>query len=460
MDRGNSLRAQGGSLSFVGAFVIGAAVILLCRSLFPRAHAGTLPMGTVLGALAAVAMMVFYGWQACQKPGRGEEISRAGDDLYYLGLLFTLVSLIYTLIALFILGGAGDTAAHTHELIGSFGIALFSTVAGILGRVILHSMREQPDNGRDYNRPDPSPDPPPTSANGDVTTIPFDELDRLARRLRAEMRGAADAFSHYNRMTMLQAENTKRHAERMANQFAEKLRDDTAAAVANTEETYRKWAGRLDLTTDDLERRFGKTVGDLAALVERLGSVADSFTGAAAGAERTQGAVEALGRSVAAVTEDLNRKVGDIVIALETLAIKIKEQQEASDRDFERTRANTEQTQSGLEATGQNLKAAAEALDRLTDHVVRDSEGLARSAGEQRDSIDQYSARVAAFGKQMDDVLAEWTRRAEQMSATLGDTDEAAGAYRTLIEQMGRLSESLATLTAHLETRQGRRWFA
>ena len=455
-----------GNLSFVAVFVIGAALILLCRILFPRAHVGTLPMGTVLGALAAVAVMVFHGRQAWQKSGRGEEISHAGDDLYYLGLLFTLVSLIYTLVVLFILGGVGDTAARTHEMIGSFGIALFSTVAGILGRVILHSRRDWQGEG--------------ASSNGGVITIPFEDLDLLARRLRAEMSGAADAFSHYNRSTLLQAENTKRHAEQIANHFAEKLREDTAAAVANTEENYRKWADRVDSTSHDLERRFGKTVGDLATLVERLGSVADSFRGTTAGAEQTRGALEALGRSIVAVTDGLDRNVGDVVAALETLAVKIGEQQEATAYDLEKTRAITEQTRSGFEATGQALKAATGTLDRLTDHMLKTSERLAHSAVEQRDSVDRYSAKVEALGKQMDNVLTGWARRVEHMSETfrvMNETlwnsasmqrrstrhmseifrvmNETADTDQTLIRQMERLSEALAALTAHLETRQG-----
>ncbi len=431
-----------GNLSFVAVFVIGAALILLCRILFPRAQVGTLPMGTVLGALAAVAVMVFHGRQAWQKSGRGDEISHAGDDLYYLGLLFTLVSLIYTLVVLFILGGVGDTAARTHEMIGSFGIALFSTVAGILGRVILHSRRDWQGEGASSN-------------GGVIATIPFEDLDLLARRLRAEMSGAADAFSHYTRSTLLQAENTKRHAEQIANQFAEKLREDTAAAVANTEELYRKWADRVDSTSHDLERRFGKTVGDLAALVEGLGSAADSFRGATAGAEQTRGALEALGRSVVAVTDGLDRNVGDVVAALETLAVKIGEQQEATAYDLEKTRAITEQTRSGFEATGQTLKDATGTLGRLTDHMLRTSERLARSAVEQRDSVDRYSAKVEALGKQMDNVLTGWARRVEHMSETFRVMNETADADQTLIRQMGRLSEALAALTAHLETSQG-----
>jgi len=69
------------------------------------------------------------------------KVSGAGmhgpDNCYYMGLLFTLVSLIYSLIALFLLNVGGDVAERTNNLIGSFGIALFSTFAGILFRILL-----------------------------------------------------------------------------------------------------------------------------------------------------------------------------------------------------------------------------------------------------------------------------------------------------------------------------------
>ena len=59
------------------------------------------------------------------------------DNLYYMGLLFTLSSLVYSLITLFLLNNEIDIAERVHNLIGSFGIALISTFAGILFRILL-----------------------------------------------------------------------------------------------------------------------------------------------------------------------------------------------------------------------------------------------------------------------------------------------------------------------------------
>ncbi len=65
-------------------------------------------------------------------------ISYHSDNVYYLGLLFTLVALVYSLVTLFMLDSEQINAAErTEKLIGSFGIALISTIFGILFRVLL-----------------------------------------------------------------------------------------------------------------------------------------------------------------------------------------------------------------------------------------------------------------------------------------------------------------------------------
>ena len=110
-------------------FAVGAAAIVLLRLLFPS------NTGAFLAATAACGVIFFLGWSYWREGAH--ESSRAGDDLYYLGLLFTLVSLMYALIALFILSPGGDIDERTNTLIGNFGIALISTVFGILGRILL-----------------------------------------------------------------------------------------------------------------------------------------------------------------------------------------------------------------------------------------------------------------------------------------------------------------------------------
>ena len=78
-------------------------------------------------------------YQANQRRVRPvSEQSRLGDEVYYLGLLYTLTSLCAALISLFLVfGGERTLEGRTNEMIGSFGIALVTTMAGIVMRVNL-----------------------------------------------------------------------------------------------------------------------------------------------------------------------------------------------------------------------------------------------------------------------------------------------------------------------------------
>lgn len=74
-------------------------------------------------------------------------MDRASDNVYYLGLLFTLSSLAYSLIKLSFFGMSGEGVASAKQvltLLPDFGLALFSTIAGIFGRIFLQQMRNDP----------------------------------------------------------------------------------------------------------------------------------------------------------------------------------------------------------------------------------------------------------------------------------------------------------------------------
>ena len=485
MAYGNSFRALDSNFSFLVVFVIGTTTIVLCRLLIPNPQ-----IGTLFGAVAAVAVVGLLGWYSCRSQDNGEDISRAGDDLYYLGLLFTLVSLIYALIVLFIVNDRdAGLAERTYELIGSFGIALFSTVAGILGRVILHSMQNTARDGVLGNRRRGEtttlnrlrPGRSPESETFPVTLAQHD-LDLLVRSLRAEIRGAADAFSHFNRMTMLQAQDTKRHAERIVTDFTAKLRDDAQTAIAQTEDVYAKLADRVEKTTDAVELRVGKTTSTLAAFVEKFGSTAKSFTDVSVSAERTQHAVEALGRSVIAVTANLDDKVTDVATACETLARNISEHQQIVDQDFEQKRATTARTEDMLGQLANRMEATTDTFERRIDAAARAFGTLVEQLGPashsfselpvkveqiQRgietlddtlkrtiDAINQNCESAKIIGGQMDAEVAEWTRRAEQIRKTLGEVDEGASVLQALFQRLGSLNRSLIELNANIQRNQ------
>lgn len=86
----------------------------------------------------AILGMVGYGFVAYRMPAIQLRLDRLGDNFYYLGFIYTLASMSAAILQ--ISGGEGVDA-----LIGSFGIALFTTIVGVAGRVLFVQMRSELD---------------------------------------------------------------------------------------------------------------------------------------------------------------------------------------------------------------------------------------------------------------------------------------------------------------------------
>ena len=104
-------------------------------------------LGQLSQTLAIISVMFAYAATVAKVPRLRVRLDQAGDNAYYLGLLFTLVSMA---VALYEFSGTalGDPAATARtgveSIIANFGVALGSTIAGIFLRVLLHQMRVDP----------------------------------------------------------------------------------------------------------------------------------------------------------------------------------------------------------------------------------------------------------------------------------------------------------------------------
>jgi len=83
---------------------------------------------------AACAIIVAYWAIVAAVPVLRIREDQLGDNCYYLGFLFTLASLAY---ALYQFGSSGDV----DQIVANFGLALGSTITGILLRVLINQAR-------------------------------------------------------------------------------------------------------------------------------------------------------------------------------------------------------------------------------------------------------------------------------------------------------------------------------
>jgi hypothetical protein len=134
-ERAEALReTRGDLLAFVGAFGAGLLLYVVLHVLLDVRQAYV--------TFAILVVMVGYAVLAAKTARFRLRLDQAGDNAYYLGLLFTLTSMAFALYEFGVRTDAGESGVD--QIISNFGIALASTVAGIFLRVFLHQMRVDP----------------------------------------------------------------------------------------------------------------------------------------------------------------------------------------------------------------------------------------------------------------------------------------------------------------------------
>ena len=128
------------------------------------------------GALAVtsvpVLIMVGYAVLLGARPFRLRD-DQSGDNLYYMGFLFTLTSLAVSLYQF-------SAAGSAEQIVQNFGIAIASTIAGITLRIMFNQMRR---------------DPIETEATSRL------ELAEASRRVKRELESSILEFGYFRRMT-------------------------------------------------------------------------------------------------------------------------------------------------------------------------------------------------------------------------------------------------------------------
>lgn len=428
--------------AFLAAFATGALWIVVVRELGPGL------VGAFVAAFGCAAIIVAFA--AIHFIRSKAEAFRAADDFYYLGLLFTLVSLIYVLVRVFVLGEGGGE--RTQQLIGNFGIALVSTVVGILVRVVLLGL----DKVAAPEESEPSPSPEPPSATPAYVVPVADMGDDLAA-LREQVRQARDALSHFTRVTLAQANQTKSHSERLIDEFNERvdsMADDRlraldtvesslavgtqrvkgqidtlveeadrrlAQAVGRADEAWRQLAGYAEQASDTARRR-AETAGELTAtMLESVASVRQSFESLVADATGASQSVSALDNSAGAASSSLAKIIHDI------------------DGVTARTHAAHEAAADHLTMLRDTLASAREGVEPLHDLLAAVTHG-ARTLGEATGEVEAgIRASSEGLGRELDEATGKLT-------AALGVIASAGKAFESSVASLSSLDESIDRL--------------
>ena len=312
-----------------------------------------------------VAMMFVYALYVAKARRYLLREDQAGDNLYYLGFLYTLVSLAYSL---FFFAGKEES---TQKIIENFGVALATTIVGLALRVLFNQMREDPVEIEREARLDLGEAVSRLKAELDTSVIELNSFRRATAQSLSE--GMAEISEKSNAVL-------ETHAARLSGlveQVVEKLDEGFSTLKENQKEM------------NAASRKTVNTVDRLAQRVEAISVPSDLIE------RKLAPALEALAEGTRKIAGHSQAQTENT----EKLAALIESAVESSRLLDQRLAALAEESEDQRQSLVSEIDGLRGALGSLRGAVQDALEGLKEGAGQQRDILTKLSESAEAHLK-------------------------------------------------------------
>lgn len=216
-------------LLFLTFLVAGSAFIVFAKLTFPSGY-------KLVVVMVPVLIMVTYALMALFARSVRLRDDQTGDNLYYMGFIFTLTSLAVALAQF-------EQGTGFEEIVRDFGVAISSTITGIALRVIFNQMRQDPI---------------------EVEHSARQELAEASRSVRAQLDETVLAFNHFRIQTIQSLEEAQ---EALLNGVLSE--DGVVARVAKPIEV---GAEKIGVVLQDFASDINSTSGQLATKTSKIAS--------------------------------------------------------------------------------------------------------------------------------------------------------------------------------------------
>lgn len=384
---------------FIVLFLVGTALIVVLKRLGVRQ--------IVVMTAPITTMLVYGGFVLFSKRYRIRD-DRAGDSLYYLGFLFTMVSLAYSLYEF------GTTEGGTRSIVTNFGIALATTILGLTLRVIYHQMRQDP---------------------FDVEREVHFELTQAADKLRGELHEAIINFGSL-RLAVLQS-------------LTEAKTDSKASVEAMTKEVI----AQCKTSTTELSTAVGNSAAAVRKHTTEMVEALEAYkTNHATGAGELKDATVAVINTLNQQTKTLQESGDEVAGAFEGLVDRVQKIDVPPDLLSAKVQSIVTQldaaVQSALKDIGTeqdrigNLGKLIEQFAKVTGQLTTDTKVLQQEAVSQRNAVTV--------------VVGDLKRTVESVSSIASDAVNVAKTnvrgHRDLLQSLEKESAAtLATVQDHRE---------
>lgn len=362
------------------------------------------------------AFMVVYAWLLWDFDEQRPRSDAAGDNLYYLGFLYTLTSLALSLYQFSANEGDADV------IVTNFGIAIFTTILGMTLRVVFGQATVE-----------------------DLSTKEVDARESVAaagQELRAEMLYTVDEFREFRTRVrkVLQATSLQKAVAH----FEQAVRTAADGLVDRTQQLERS-ANRLTAFGDaaqHLHERTSELAAGSVAVRESLREQAERLRAI----DLREPLLEALDPAFAAVRASVDDAAAQVGTRVDSV-LQVVEQQTA------RLTASTDTVRDALQSQAERLRDM-DVQQAFLDGAVRPvSNDLRAATGRLSSLVDQLretdADRRRALGnveeaaQALIDALHEDRNLVETVATTMRDARDATATLQSASQRIGGFAEGL-----------------
>jgi hypothetical protein len=331
----------------------------------------------LVGIMTAYAVIVVW------VPRLRIRLDQAGDNSYYLGLLFTLGSMAFALYDFRAATQGSSSATGVQQIISNFGIALATTIWGIFLRVALHQMRVDP---------------------ADLEAMTRVELTEAAERLRATLETVTIGMGQFHLETQQRASDIMAElvltAKKAATNINQHTSDATIKLAAEAEERHQQ----ILTGTQELTRSLGKVAMEALGSIERL-------------------------KAVEPPPLAMSRRLDKIAVALERVAAQ-------SDRTTDALQTITDRTNGAVDSASKTSDALATLAIRMRDEHVDLTNRLGKAANGLTEALGPFSTGLTQ-------VLGQVSRLQQELQQSTAESVKAQSATTEVIENLSKLTKGV-----------------
>ncbi|HEX8240481.1 MAG TPA: hypothetical protein VF574_12145 [Allosphingosinicella sp.] len=359
---------------FVLFAFVGSIAIVLAKHL---------AIGAILVALGAIALLLAYAWLVHSRGTAKLRSDQAGDNCYYLGLIYTLASLAYAIFTF-------DPANTATTIVQGFGIALATTISGLVLRVFFNQSRVDLYEVEDSARL---------------------ELAQAASRLKTELSHIAVSFSDFGHQTQQIISEARDIALSSIEEGAKRSIDAVTQAATAAQEALTSKSTDLGSQARELSAATDKVVASMERNAERLDGAAESSGRFAAVMNSVQQAAEAAREAAQSVSAEVSQAA--------TSHASLLSAAERVDRLVAETSASLRTFQEGLD----------ERLREVEDGPKKAFEG----------AFDMLSGTTLQLRSAVDELIAAHRRSAESIDSETSAVVTALRSHNSELEsELGR----------------------